>query len=55
MPTVNEKLIDELKRRGQLTPEVDAADERAKISEEGPSLGTINDPVPVQDPLQPAA
>jgi len=33
--------VDELKRRGELAPEVDADKEAAKVAEEGPPTGTL--------------
>lgn len=33
--------VDELKRRGELAPEVDADEEAAKVAEEGPPTGTL--------------
>lgn len=42
--------ITELKRRGELAPEVDPEDEAAKVEEQGPALGTITDGGPGVDP-----
>jgi hypothetical protein len=52
-----ETAINELKRRGQLTPEITAELEAVKIAEEGPSLGTMTEPAapPQQDPQVQAA
>lgn len=45
----DETTINEMKRRGELSAEVEAEDEREKIATQGPALGMIS-PDPVDDP-----
>lgn len=40
----DETLIEEMKRRGILSPDVTAAEEAERIEAQGPALGTIEDP-----------
>jgi hypothetical protein len=53
----HDRLVSELKRRGQLDPDTKAEEERQKAQEEGPSLGLLTEPPPppVKDPAPPAA
>jgi hypothetical protein len=41
-----ETLLNEIKRRGILSQEVDSAEEKERIDAEGPALGTLTDPKP---------
>ena len=42
----DETLIEEMKRRGVLSPDVTAEDEAERIGAQGPALGTMDDPEP---------
>lgn len=43
-------LIEELKRRGELSAEVNAEEEQEKIAEQGQALGMMNEDPPAEDP-----